>query len=171
LPTSHSYDSFKQIHQFTPLWTDQIESSASLLMADKGWKPVAKLGLLVTLPENKTPLLLLKAVSMNKSWLSLRRVAVLVGDKLVVDRGIAPDTASSELFLSLTIERSAIVLTHEEIASLRAIRPSDRILIRLAGRDSNVAVEQSDVEHFRNDLGQALRVYDRLTAALPAPVK
>ncbi|TAG25045.1 MAG: hypothetical protein EAZ37_14210 [Burkholderiales bacterium] len=158
-------DVFRKMYFFKSGINSAIPSTVS------GWNYVISY---ISLPDNKLPKLMLSPRYFSKDgWLFMSRVSVLADNELIFDR----------TFEKLDVDRTNesygveeiihLVITDDEIKSLRKLAAANSISIRLTGDKGHVSVSQKAVKGFKEEIANILFVYDRLHKNLkdviPAP--
>jgi hypothetical protein len=145
-------DAFRNLRFYTPGVQLEIDTSLETY---------------ISLRDGKMPVLVMKPYYFGPNgWLFMEQVAVMVDGEVVFSRDFKNIRVDTDQLPGGVTERYDFVATPDDIEGLRKIHPDSKIVIRISGKKGYVTVDQFMTGQFRNNIQDALRMYDAMTAAL-----
>jgi len=145
-------DAFRKVRFYTPGVQLEIDTSLETY---------------ISLRDGKLPVLVMKPYYFGPNgWLFMNQVAVMADGEVVLEREFKNLEVDTDQLPGGVTERYDFKATPEDIEGLRKIRPDSKIVIRISGKKGYVTVDKFMTGQFRDNIQDALRMYDAMTAAL-----
>lgn len=120
----------------------------------------------IALPDGELPVVVLRPVFTGDSWIFMNKVAVMVDGQVVLDEDLDSLRVKRDTGLDYVDESYQFELEKNQIEALRKITKESKVIIRITGDSGYTTVDKTDVDFFKQDIGNLLQIYDHLTATL-----
>lgn len=145
-------DAFRNLRFYTPGVQMEIDTSLETY---------------ISLRDGKLPVLVMKPFYFGPNgWLFMEQVAVMVDGEVVFTRDFRNYRVDTDQLPGGVTEQYDFIATPEDIEGLRKIHPDSKIVIRISGKKGYVTVDKFMTKQFHDNIQDALRMYDAITAAL-----
>lgn len=121
----------------------------------------------ISLSDNGSPLLFLAPYYFGKNgWLFMSKVSVMVDGDVVLERDFQGKQVNRNAHGYGVEERYDFIASDDDIAALRKISSSSKVLIRLTGSKGYVNLGGADDKNVQREIIDALAIYDRMSGSL-----
>ena len=145
-------DAFRNLRFYTPGVQMEIDTSLETY---------------ISLRDGKLPVMVMKPFYFGPNgWLFMEQVAVMVDGEVVFSRDFKNIRVDTDQLPGGVTEQYDFVATPDDIEGLRKIHPNSKIVIRISGKKGYVTVDKFMTGQFRDNIQDALRMYDAMTGAL-----
>jgi len=147
-------DGFRRLRFYTPG-----------LMSNGSLGPYVRIYLSV--PDGERPALLLTPYFFGKNgWLFMSKVAVMVDGEVVFERDFKDNRVRRNAENWGVEETYDLITTSADINGLRKIKKESSVSIRLTGEKGFVTLKKDFVGYFKDEIRDALFIYDKMNDAL-----
>lgn len=130
----------------------------------------------ISLPDGSTPTMLLRVYFFGKNgWLFMRKVAVMLDGEVILENDFSKEQVDRNTVGAGLEEAYTFIADASNIAALRKIKPTSKVIIRITGDKGYVNVEGNGTgkskgldftEVFIDSIMRSLAIYDTLNMAL-----
>lgn len=155
-------DPFRKIQFFEDI---QLQI-ANYIARIKNRVGTSSLNAYVSLRDCNYPSIILKPTFRGKNWIFLKQMAIMADGVVVIDRSFDHSDIDRGQTDRGIDESAQVVMSEQEVKSLRKVVEAKSVLIRLTGQKVYVGVEDEEKKEFIAGVKKLLRMHDALEQAV-----